>query len=248
MFSYAFTADEIVSADPKLAILPIGSIEQHGPHLPVGTDWYIADALGKGVAELTGGFLLPALPISTCRENMGKKGTVWMDPDHFYHMLTSILMSLKEQGFKKAVTLQCHGGIFIMTPVIRQVNAINHPNFMVANVDYAMFPPLYPVESPVPGQVEIHAGDEETSLMLHIAPETVHMERAEAGWPTVPRPYLSYASIFHATPNGVWGDPTGATAEKGQQILEYRTKAIVKEIERAFEYMESKEKFGYTNF
>ena len=248
MLSYQMTADEIVRADPELAILPIGSIEQHGPHLPVCTDWYIANALGKGVAELTGGFLLPSLPISTCRENSGKKGTVWMDPDHFYHMLTSILLSLKEQGFKKVATLQCHGGIFIMTPIIRQVNATHNPGFMVANVDYGMIPPLFPVESPVPGQFEIHAGDEETSIMLHIAPETVKMELAEAGWPTVPQPYLSYGSIFRASPNGVWGDPTQATAEKGRQILEYRAKAMAAEIERAFAYMEAKEKFGYTYF
>lgn len=248
MISYEMTADEIVSADPEMAILPVGSMEQHGPHLPIGTDWYIADALGKGVAELTGGFLLPALPISTCRENMGKKGTVWMDPDHFYHMLISILMSLKEQGFKKVAILQCHGGIFIMTPIIRQVNATNNPDFMVVNIDYSCVPPLFPIQSPVPGQVEIHAGDEETSVMLHIAPQTVQMEKAEAGWPTVPRPYLSYGSIFRATPNGVWGDPTGATAEKGRQILEYRVKAVAEEIDKAFAYIESKEKLGYSYF
>ena len=248
MISYKMTADEIVSANPELAILPIGSTEQHGPHLPVCTDWYIANALGKGVAEATGGFLLPTLPISTCRENMGKKGTIWMDPDVFYHMLTSILMSLKEQGFKKVATLQCHGGIFIMTPIIRQVNATNNPDFMVANIDYIGIPALHKVEGTPPGQAEIHAGDEETSLMLHLAPETVKMELAQAGWPTVPRSYLSYGSIFRASPNGVWGNPTNATAEKGAEILAYRVKAMVKEMERAFAYMESKEKFGYGYF
>jgi len=248
MISYNMTADEIVSNDPELAILPIGSIEQHGPHLPVATDWYIANAIGQAVAELTGGFLLPSLPISTCRENQGKKGTVWMDPDHFYNMLTSILMSLKEQGFRKVVTLQCHGGIFIMTPIIRQINATSNPHFMVVNIDSGMGQPVFPVTSPVPGQTEIHAGDEETSLMLHIAPETVHMELAEAGWPTVPRPYLSYGSIFHATPNGVWGDPTQASAEKGKQILAVRAKSAAEEIERAFSYMESKKKIGYSSF
>ena len=248
MMSYNMTADEIVAADPELAILPIGSIEQHGPHLPVATDWHVATALGRGVAEATRGFLIPALPISTCRENMGKKGTVWMDPDTFYHMLTSILMSLKEQGFKRVATLQCHGGIFIMTPIIRQINATNNPDFMVANLDYSSIPPLFPVESAPPGQLEVHAGDEETSLMLHIAPETVKMELAQAGWPSVPRPYLSYGSIFRASPNGVWGDPTKATAEKGAEILAHRVKAVVDEMNRIFAYMQSKEKFGYGYF
>jgi len=248
MLSFNQTADEIAQANPEMAILPIGSIEQHGPHLPVGTDWMIATAYGRGVAEVTNGYLLPALPISTCRENMGKKGTVWMDPDVFYNMLTNILMSLKEQGFKKVITLQCHGGIFIMTPIIRQINATNNPDFMVANIDSMMLPSLPPVEGTPPGQAEIHAGDNETSLMLHIAPELVKMELAEAGWPTVPRPYLNYGCIFRASSNGVWGDPTKATAEKGQELFEKRVKAIVAESERIFAYMESKEKFGYSYF
>ena len=94
------SANEIMKHDPELAIISVGSIEQHGQHLPVITDWSIATALGEGVADKTGGFLIPALPISTCREQMGKKGSVWMNPDTFYHMMTDIFMSLKEQGFK----------------------------------------------------------------------------------------------------------------------------------------------------
>ena len=58
-----------------------------------------------------------------------------MDPDVFYHMLYSMLMSLKEQGFRRAVTLQCHGGIFVLPAVIRQVNATNNPDFMAVNID-----------------------------------------------------------------------------------------------------------------
>lgn len=248
MISYNMTVEELEAVNPDLAILPIGSIEQHGPHLPMGTDWYIATALGKGVAEVTKGYLLPALPISTCREHMGKKGSVWMDPDHFYYMLSSILLSLKEQGFKKVVTLQCHGGIFMMPPVIRQINATNNPDFMVANVDSCTVKPLYVPANVPPGQGELHAGREETALMLHIAPETVKMELAAADWPDVPRPYLGYASIFRACPSGVWGDPTGATAEEGKEILEYRVLDAVAQMEKAFAYMESKEKYGYSDF
>ena len=72
MESYKLTADALMAQDPDLAILPVGSLEQHGPHLPLMTDWAIAAELGRRVAELTGGFLLPALPISTCREPMMK--------------------------------------------------------------------------------------------------------------------------------------------------------------------------------
>ena len=248
MLSYIQTVDEIVKANPELAILALGSIEQHGPHLPVGTDWMIADAFGKGIAKATGGYLLPVLPISTCREHMGKKGSVWMDSDAFFHMLNSILMCLKEQGFKKVVTLQCHGGIF-MTPVIREVNAKNHPDFMVVNIDFFTMPnPDGTLEGTPPGQIDMHAGEAETSLILHIAPETVKMELAEACWPPVPRSFLNYGSIFRAAGSGVWGDPTRATAEKGRLMLEHKIKCAAAEMERAFAYMKSKEKFGYSYF
>ncbi len=56
MYSYQMTADDIVKNDPELAIIPVGSRKQHGPHLPVMTDWAIATALGQGVSEKTGGF------------------------------------------------------------------------------------------------------------------------------------------------------------------------------------------------
>lgn len=248
MLTYDMTADEIVKNDPQLAVLPLASIEQHGPHLPVATDWYIAAALGRGVAEATGGFLVPALPISTCREHMGKKGSVWMDPDVFYDMMMSILMSLKEQGFKRVVTLQCHGGIFMMTPVARQLNATNNPDFMLANIDVCNLFSAYAAEGIAETNTELHAGEIETSLMLHLAPETVKMELASDYVPTVPRSYLNYGSIFRASLSGVWGEPTRATAEKGKLMLKRGVELAVEEMNRNFAYMQAKEKFGYADF
>ena len=248
MLSYNMTADEIVKNDPQLAILPLASIEQHGPHLPVATDWYIAMALGQGVAEATGGFLVPPLPISNCREHMGKKGSVWMDPDVFYDMMMSILMSLKEQGFKKVATLQCHGGIFMMTPIARQLNATNNPDFMLANIDVCNLFASYAAEGIAETNTELHAGEIETSFMLHLAPETVKMELASDFVPKVPRAYLSYGSVFRASPTGVWGEPTKATAEKGERMLKRGVEIAVEEMNRIFAYIEAKEKFGYAEF
>lgn len=242
------TADELAARNPELAILPIGSIEQHGPHLPLSTDYRIAEALGAGVAAATGGFSLPPLPISTCREHMGKKGAVWMDPDTFYHMLTDILMSLKEQGFTRCVTLQCHGGIFALPPVIRQVNATCNPGFMVANIDICTLFPVAAAEGLIETTTELHAGEVESSLMLHIAPELVHMERAVDYVPQVPRSYLGYGSVFRASPSGVWGEPSKASAEKGARVLRRFVELAVQEMEGAFSYMAVKQPFGYSNF
>lgn len=245
---YHKTADEIMALDPELAIIPVGSLEQHGPHLPVMTDWAIAAELGKRVAALTGAFLIPALPISTCREQMGKKGTVWMEPVTFYQMMTDIIMSLKLQGFKKVAILQLHGGVFIDTPLVRDLNARYNPELMVALIDgCAFFANLYR-DGVIETNTELHAGEVETSQILAIAPQTVHMDRAVDYIPDIPRPYLNYGSIFRACPNGVWGEPTKASAEKGQAIFDYCAKQAVEEMNKIFAYMEAKEKYNYSYF
>lgn len=245
---YRKTAYEIMEIDPEVAIIPVGSLEQHGPHLPVMTDWAIAAEVGKRVAEKMNAFLVPALPISTCREQMGKKGSVWMEPTTFYQMMTDIVMSLKTQGFKKVVILQAHGGIFIMTPLIRDLNARNNPDLMVALADITTYGGKIYAEGISETNTELHAGEGETSKMLAIAPETVHMDKAVDCVPDVPRPYLSYGSIFRATPTGVWGEPTKATAEKGERMLERLAEISVEEINKAFDYMTKKEKFNYSYF
>lgn len=245
---YQRTADEIMVADPELAILPVGSVEQHGPHLPVMTDWAIAAELGRAVAEKMNAFLLPALPISTCREQMGKKGSVWMEPVTFYRMMTDIILSLKTQGFKKVGILQCHGGIFIMTPLVRDLNAKYNPELMVANVDPCTFWPVLYREGIIETDTELHAGEVETSQILAIAPETVHMDRAVDFVPTISRPYLSYGSIFRASPTGVWGEPSKASAEKGRRVFARSAELAVDALNEAFAYMSAKKPFNYSNF
>lgn len=245
---YQRTADEIMAADPELAILPVGSVEQHGPHLPVMTDWAIAAELGRRVAEKMNAFLLPALPISTCREQMGKKGSVWMEPVTFYQMMTDIILSLKTQGFKKVGILQCHGGIFIMTPLVRDLNAKFNPELMVVNVDPCTFWPVLYREGIIETDTELHAGEVETSQMLAIAPETVHMDRAVDFVPTISRPYLSYGSIFRASPTGVWGEPSKASAEKGERVFARSAELAVDALREAFDYMSAKKPFNYSNF
>ncbi|MBE7026880.1 MAG: creatininase family protein [Ruminococcaceae bacterium] len=243
MEMFKMTVDEICSLDPELAIIPVGSIEQHGPHLPIMTDWAIATELGKRISEKMGAFLLPALPISTCREHMGKKGSVWMEPTTFYQMMHDIVMSLKAQGFKRVGILTTHGGIFVTTPLVRDLNAKFQPDLQVALVTYDSFK----IEGIMESQ-GLHADETETSEILAIAPETVHMDKAADFVPDVPRSYLNYGSIFRASPTGVWGEPTKATAQKGERFLEEFSNMAVEEFNKAFDYMTNKEKFGYSNF
>lgn len=247
MEMYKLTADEIAEQKPELAILPVGSLEQHGPHMPVMTDWAIATELGRRVAEKMNAFLVPALPISTCREQMGKLA-VWMEPTTFYQMMTDIILCLKLQGFKRVGILQCHGGVFVMTPLVRDLNAKYNPDLQVAVADTCAINPTLFREGIMKTDTELHAGEGETSQMLAIAPETVHMDRAVDCVPSIPRPYLSYGSIFRACPDGVWGEATKATAETGEKILARTAELAVEALNSAFDYMGKKEKFNYSHF
>lgn len=234
MFSPYSTADEIQDSGVDTAVLPIGSTEQHGPHLPLATDYIIAEAVGEKVAEKLGAFLLPALPISTCREHMGKKGSVWVNPDTFFFMVRDIVMSLKEQGFKRVVIIQAHGGIFMLTPVVRELNAISS-DIKVIRVDLVQFFQSKEMEGILECRDNLHACEFETSLMLHLNEELVRKDRIADCTPDVPRDYLNYASIFKFSPSGVWGMPSLASAEKGEKILKLLVEKSLEYINRVQE-------------
>ena len=229
-------------ADTDLAILSVGSIEQHGPHLPVITDWAIADAVGKGLAEKTGGMYIPALPISTNKENRGKKGSVGMHSDTFYRMMTDICLDLKAQGFRRIGIVQAHGGIFVMKPIVRELNADHNPELMVAQLDmleicWPKFKPMGILET----DTELHSGEGETSMMLHLYPELVDMSKAVDFVPSVKRSDLNYGGFLRYCPDGVWGEATKGTAEKGRRMLELSVNELAAEMDRIFAIMQNKQ-------
>ena len=248
MRSYNLTCDEIAGMNTQTAILPLASLEQHGPHLPVSTDCIIAQAYAERIAKEMNAFQIPVIPISTCREHMGKMGSVWMNPDTFYHLILDICDSLEEQGFKKVVILQGHGGIFVLTPAIRQINATRNPKFMTCCVQLYDYLEEFRRLGIVESGVFLHADEIETSLILYLNDELVKKEKITNFVPAIPRPYLSYGSIFCASPDGVWGYPSYATAEKGKRLLEAGTELMVKAANEAFAYMENKSPQGYSRF
>lgn len=229
-------------AETELAILPVGSIEQHGPHLPVATDWIIADALGRRVAEKTGGFYIPALPISTNKEHRGKKGSVGMHSDIFYKMIVDICLDLKAQGFRRIAIIQGHGGIFVMNSIVRELNADHNPDLFVAKVDILeVCWPVFEKQNILESKGGLHADEAETSLILHLHPELVDMTRAKDFYPDVSRPMLNYGGIPRFCPDGVWGAPTKASAEKGRRMLDIAVEESVKWMNNIFEMMQKKQ-------
>ena len=239
MLDFNKTADDIVNEASELAILPIGSTEQHGPHLPMCTDYIVATEISKRIAEKTGAYLLPTLPISTCYEHKGKKGSVWMKPDTFYHVIQDIVRCLKDQGFKKVAVVLGHGGIFVATPAIRELNAMYY-DLKVAKIDFLQFFGTKEMSEILESKDNLHACEYETSLMLYLREELVKKEKIqEADFvPDYPRDFLNYVSLVKLSKTGVWGKASLGTKEKGEKIVGVLVDESIKYMNKVFDTME----------
>ena len=215
----------------KTAVLPLGSFEQHGPHLPLGTDIYIIEALAGAIAADLGVFMLPVQPVSTCYEHGGKNGSIHYSADIFYRFVVKIVESAYKNGFDNIAVLPGHGGIFVLGPAVDFMN-VEHKGLKAVVIDPYDLGPVFLSKF---GEGDLHAGDMETSLMLHLHPELVDTSKAADCVPDKPREYLNYGSIFTMSPSGVWGRPTLASAEKGKALFERAVESTVDKIISIFD-------------
>jgi creatinine amidohydrolase len=211
-----------------LVLLPLGSTEQHGPHLACSTDTVIADAVARAVAaELGAGtgaagsaparpsvVVAPALAYGSSGEHQDFPGTVSMGSAALRVVLVELVRSLATWA-GRVVVVNGHGGnVVTLARGIGQLVQEGH--------DVGWVPCAVPAGVPagVPG--DAHAGRTETSLMLHLAPELVDLAAAVPG-ATAPLadllPALAAGGLQGVSANGVLGDPTGASADEGAQLL-----------------------------
>lgn len=208
---------------PDIAVLPVGSIEQHDAHLPVSTDCIQVDAFGKTVAEGLNAALLPTLPYSNCLEHSGFRGTFSLRPETLAQVIHDLAEEIERQQFKFLIVLNGHGGNFVLVPAIRAWNRKDRPlkillvNFWEFSDPASNAPSAHPLS-------EIHAGEWETSLMMALRPELVRAPGA--GMPEgFPDPFplqqrdLTTFGVGHFNPEGAVGFPAEATPEKGRAIV-----------------------------
>ena len=226
----ASTWPEIEGRDlaASVAVVPLGSTEQHGGHLPFGTDTAIAEALAAGFcARVPGALRLPTLALGCADEHLGFAGTLSLRPSTLEAVIEDVLASLRVRGFERAFVFSAHGGnveaLARMAPArmaaAEPLEAIFFEGW--AEVVDACHD-LAVAEGIAPEAAGHHAGEIETSILASIAPGLVRGDRFEAGHAAS---RSEGASLFtpgfrDSVPSGVVGDPRGASAVRGARYLE----------------------------
>ncbi|MEJ8280518.1 mycofactocin biosynthesis peptidyl-dipeptidase MftE [Pseudonocardia spirodelae] len=214
------TWPELDGGGPYTVLLPLGSTEQHGPHLPLGTDTTVASAVAAAVHDADPALVLaPALPYGAAGEHEGFPGTVSIGEDALRTVLLEYGRSVSRWA-SRLVVLNGHGGN--VGALTAAVTRLRHEGR-----DAAWLPCAARVAG-VP--LDAHAGRYETSLLSHLAPSQVRIARAQAG-DTRPLDQVLDAmrtgGIAAVSPNGVLGDPAGAGPDEGRALLAAVVRAAV---------------------
>ena len=228
ILDYRRTSAEFAAARPQMALLPLGATEQHGAHLPCGTDVFQVDYLADEIARRLPIWRLPTIPITVSHMHRGSPGTVWLSNTTLMAVVKDVVLSLRVQGITRVVIVNGHGGNFVVRPIIQDLNR-DYDDLRVILLEPSLSERVW--EEP---PNSIHAGESETSRLLDIAPDLVHMEHAVDTNVPFTQSYLLYAPIKELSPPGVWGLATKATAEKGRRYHELVVEASVRAIQETF--------------
>src|SRR6056297_1463478 len=224
----AHRTGEIAAMDPRttIAILPTAAIEQHGPHLPVGTDTMIAEgmlaAFRAACPEDVTPLILPVQAVGKSNEHLHAPGTLSLDAVTALKAWMEIGLSVARAGLRKIVIVNSHGGNLDLVSILTRELRVQAGMLAVKCQWGAFGTPegMYPAEEKAYG---IHGGDVETSLMLAFRPETVDMSQAAhfrstaETAPISPIGPISYGwSSKDLNPAGTVGNAAIGTAEKGR--------------------------------
>ncbi len=190
-----------------MVVVPVGSLEQHGPHLPLDTDTVIAQAVAARLAEALGGWCAPPIAYGSSGEHQSFPGTTSIGTAALEHVVIELARSLRVWA-RRVLLVNGHGGNLeaLHSAVDRLVDEGHDISWIPCGAT----------------GTDAHAGRAETSIMLHLRPESVRLELAEAG-NTAPlaalMPHLRVGGVEAVSSNGVLGDPRGANAAEGELLL-----------------------------
>lgn len=219
------TMPEFVQArsQTQSVILPIGVLEQHGPHLPLGLDAMHAYELAKATAEEQGCLAAPPLYCGITKSTGQHPGTIGIDGRVLFDLLVQWGLAFERQGMGQLVLLTGHAGGTHQATLVEAGEALvkqTQLKVAVACVLDLLAEAADIIETPG----DSHAGEVETSLVMHLWPHLVKGSAPEE-YPSFPR-YICVRDKVKHWPGGVWGNPAKASPAKGQKLFQVEVKAL----------------------
>jgi creatinine amidohydrolase len=234
-----------LKANP-LVILPTGSVEQHGPHLPTGTDIFAANVIGHAVAERLDGLVLPGMPLGVTPMHAPFAGTITLTPDTYMRLVTETCVSTARHGTKYLVILNWHEGNIPSLAIAAEALHREHGMTVVTVQACYVAEELY-------GHTcngLTHGGEIEALAVLAYRPELVHLDRIDYSSDhghghkmdklrrtRAYQPVLT--DIRSIAPTGWFGSPQHATADKGTRMLVDIADAIARETTEIFRQLDA---------
>lgn len=229
---YRTTEFDKIDAERTIAVLPTAAIEQHGPHLPVGTDFIIARGMLDEVRRILPVDLdiriLPVQSVGKSNEHLWAAGTLTLSAETALRVWSEIGLSVARAGVRKIIIVNSHGGNLDLISILARELRVQASMYAV-KCQWSSFGHPAGMFSSSEKRIGIHGGDVETSLLLHLHPETVNMSQAK-NFPSTaetddipPTGSINYGWIARDLgPDGVAGDASSATAEKGKAVMQHQ--------------------------
>ena len=243
-----FTARDFAALEREslVAVLPIGAIEQHGPHLPLSVDQAILDGIIAAavpqIPDTLPALFLPTMPVGKSNEHNAWPGTLSVSAQTLISLLMEIGDSVAAAGVRKLVILNSHGGQIAPMDIVARDLRVRHRMLTIAANWFAHGVPdgLFPEDE---RRFGIHAGDMETSVMLALHGELVRMEHARDFRPAIADIDRDYSHVGLSPAGklgwmaqdmnaaGACGNAAAARAEKGRAVIEHAARQLVSLLE-----------------
>ncbi|GAA2154629.1 creatininase family protein [Kitasatospora kazusensis] len=218
LITQATSADERRRGS-RVAVLPVGSFEQHGAHLPLTTDTVIASMIAQRIATDYDLFLLPPITVACSHEHAPITGTVSISATTLYAIVNDIWKSLQASGVPGLLVVNAHGGNYVLSNVVQEANTTGR-NLALFPVREDWHQARAQAGLETTGAEDMHGGEVEVSLLLHGAPHLVREGIEQDDHDAPERPHLLTLGMAGYTENGIIGRPSLATAVKGKAVLD----------------------------
>lgn len=216
------TSADVAAKNAQVALLPVGSFEQHGAYLPLATDTIVACTIAGALADAYPLLVLPPITVSCSHEHAAWPGTVSLGAATLLSIIADVRASLCHAGIDRLVLVNGHGGNYVLGNLVQEAN--------VDGPAMALFPgrddwnrARADAGLTTDGHDDMHAGELETSLLLYAYPHAVRDGNATADHDAPQRPHLLTLGMGAYTESGVIGRPSLGAATKGKVVLDSLT-------------------------